>query len=311
MNPTHSPFRIQKILFPTDFSKSSEAAASHVTGLAHVTNAKVYLLNVVPWLSGWHGASEPEFAVSDDVLRKLTINQKAIEASCLKMLETLRLRHFQDTESDLLIRTGSVAESIVDYAQEIRADLIMMPTRGLGPPRPFLIGPVTAKVLHDSRCAVWTSPHPRELDMFHRYRQIVCAMDYRFLSRDLLARAAEVTKFWGARLSLVSAIPCPVSGPIPCVTHESVRLLKNETVSGLHHLLNELRVEASLCVIEGPVGEVIRGAATMEDADLVVIGRGHLDDQMGHLRTHAYEIIWNSPCPVLSLASESAGSLPA
>jgi hypothetical protein len=39
----------------------------------------------------------------------------------------------------------------------------------------------------------------------------------------------------------------------------------------------------------------------MEDGDLVVIGHGHLAEPSGHLHTHAYEIIWNAPCPVLSL----------
>jgi nucleotide-binding universal stress UspA family protein len=63
----------------------------------------------------------------------------------------------------------------------------------------------------------------------------------------------------------------------------------------------ELEIKAPLHVLEGSTGEVIRQAAAMEDADLVVVGRGHLNEQMGQLRTHAYEIIWNSPCPVLSL----------
>ena len=64
-----------------------------------------------------------------------------------------------------------------------------------------------------------------------------------------------------------------------------------------HHLLREINLKASLHVLHGSTGEAIRQAALMEDADLVVIGRGHLDEHMGQLRTHAYEIIWNSPCP--------------
>ncbi|MGA8593315.1 MAG: universal stress protein [Bryobacteraceae bacterium] len=77
--------------------------------------------------------------------------------------------------------------------------------------------------------------------------------------------------------------------------------VKKETTCALRHLLQELSIDASLHVLEGTIGEVIRQGAAMEDGDLVVIGRGHLDEPSGHLRTHAYEIIWNSPCPVLSL----------
>ena len=51
----------------------------------------------------------------------------------------------------------------------------------------------------------------------------------------------------------------------------------------------------------GNVGDVIRQAATMEDADLIVLGRGRLKERMGHLVSHTYEIIWDAPCPVLTL----------
>jgi hypothetical protein len=36
-------------------------------------------------------------------------------------------------------------------------------------------------------------------------------------------------------------------------------------------------------------------------ADLVIISRGHMHDTLGRLRTHAYEVIWESICPVLTL----------
>jgi nucleotide-binding universal stress UspA family protein len=298
---TQSPFHIKQILFPTDFSRSSESAASHVAGFAKEVGAKVAILNVVSWLAGWHGKSEPHFIFSDNVLKELALNEQDIEAACLKRLEAFKEQHFQNLECNLCIRTGGVAESIAEYAQEIETDLVMMPTRGGWPPRRFLIGSVTAKVLHDVRCAVWTSPHPAELEPFRPYRQIVCAMDYRLLSRDLLARASEVATVFQSRLSVMTAIPCPAISLVPCAERESVRSLKNESVSALKHLLRDLSLDASLHVLEGTVGEAVRQTLAMEDGDLVVIGRGHLDEPFGHLRTHAYEIIWNSPCPVLSV----------
>ncbi|HSU29717.1 MAG TPA: universal stress protein [Bryobacteraceae bacterium] len=298
---TQPPFNIEQILFPTDFSKPSEAAAPHVAGLAKAVNARATILNVVPWISGWHGASAPHVVVGDDVLRKLELSQEESEASALKALEALERQYFQNIQCDLSIKTGGVAESIVEHAQKIQADLIMMPTRGFGPSRPFLIGSVTAKVLHDARCAIWTTPHPRELEGFRPYRQIICAMDYRALSRDLLTRALQLARLFESRLSLVSAIPCPANGSVPCTGRRSVRLLKSETESVLRQLLQELSIDAPIHVLEGTVGEVIRTAVAMEDGDLVVIGRGNFEEPSGHLLTHAYEIIWNSPSPVLSL----------
>ncbi|MGA8595805.1 MAG: universal stress protein [Bryobacteraceae bacterium] len=45
---------------------------------------------------------------------------------------------------------GDPAAAIVKCAQAEQVDLIMMPTHGYGPYRKFLLGSVTAKVLHDS-----------------------------------------------------------------------------------------------------------------------------------------------------------------
>ncbi|HEY1948946.1 MAG TPA: universal stress protein [Bryobacteraceae bacterium] len=298
---TQPLFSVQHILFPTDFSKTSEAAAAHTAGLARAVNAKVSLLNVVPWLPDWYGASEPYFPVGDDVLRNLELSKKAAEASCLSLLEGLQKQYFSGIPCDLQVRTGGVAKLIVEYAQEIQADLIMIPTRGAGPMRPFLIGSVTAKVLHDAPCAVWTSPHPRELEAFRPYRQIICAVDYRAFSRELLTKAWQVARLFQSRLSVVSAIPNRITASRAAGDHQSIQAQKTETYSALKNLLAELQVNASLHVLEGMTGEVIQRAAAMEDGDLVVIGHGRLDEPFGHLRTHAFEIIWNSPCPVLSL----------
>ena len=51
---------------------------------------------------------------------------------------------------------------------------------------------------------------------------------------------------------------------------------------------------------EGDVAHAVCGYAKSVGAHLVVIGRGK-DRQMGRLRTNAYGIIRQSPCPVLSI----------
>jgi len=54
-------------------------------------------------------------------------------------------------------------------------------------------------------------------------------------------------------------------------------------------------------VENGPVEEVVKAAALDYGADLVVIGRGSMQKPLGRLTSHAYAIIRNAPCPVLSL----------
>ena len=57
---------------------------------------------------------------------------------------------------------GDASEVITKYAAEHGTDLIMMPTHGYGVFRGLLLGSVTAKVLHDAVCPVWTAVHVEE-----------------------------------------------------------------------------------------------------------------------------------------------------
>jgi nucleotide-binding universal stress UspA family protein len=175
--------------------------------------------------------------------------------------------------------------------------MIMMATRGFGPKRRFMIGSTTAKVLHDAPCAVWISPHPCELAPFHAHRNIVIVMNYRKLSAGLLFRASEIADRFGASVSVHSAIPA-----LGTPENALALKLKQEIAATIKSQLAREKLKASIHLIKGDSGEVIGQVATeIAAADLIVIGRGHLDEAAGHLRRHTYEITWNAPCPVITL----------
>ena len=86
----------RNILFPTDFSKSSEAIIGHVVGLASAFNAKVWLLSVVPSLADFHGVSENYFGpLSDAALANLDRDRKLLETDRLRKLECLQKQLFR------------------------------------------------------------------------------------------------------------------------------------------------------------------------------------------------------------------------
>jgi nucleotide-binding universal stress UspA family protein len=290
------PFR--SILFPTDFSKSSEAIAEHVAGIAKILSTKVWLLSIEPWLEAWHGSSESYFGPFTESARVRLEHERQVSSDLrMKVLERFQKQYFSSVETECCVLGGGVAETIVDFAKEKNVGMIMMATRGFGPKRRFMIGSTTAKVLHDAPCAVWTSPHPREMEPFHPYRNIVIAMNYRKLSADLLVRASEIADKFGASLSVYTAVPTADSPD-----HGLFLKKKQEIAATIKSQLAREKLKASVHLIEGDPGEVIGQVATeIADADLIVTGRGHLDEAEGHLRTHNYEIIWNAPCPVITL----------
>jgi len=69
----------------------------------------------------------------------------------------------------------------VKLAQEEGTDLIVLPTHGYGGVRRFILGSITAKVLHDADCPVLTGTHIAETaenqPLF--FPNIVCAVGFR------------------------------------------------------------------------------------------------------------------------------------
>ena len=52
-----------------------------------------------------------------------------------------------------------------------------------------------------------------------------------------------------------------------------------------------------VCLEGGEVSDAVRAVALQYQADLVVIGRGRIHETFGRLRTHAYAIVRDAPCP--------------
>jgi len=72
-------------------------------------------------------------------------------------------------------------------------------------------------------------------------------------------------------------------------------------VKEIQKLRREAGTDAELCLEAGDVSKIVRGEALRHAADLVIIGRGHIQETLGRLRTHEHVIIRESPCPVLSI----------
>ena len=69
----------------------------------------------------------------------------------------------------------------------------------------------------------------------------------------------------------------------------------------LEELLAEVGVDAVVVLDDGDAPRVVRNVAGSIGADLVVIGRHAGAGILGRLREHAYAIIRESPCPVVSV----------
>lgn len=261
--------------------------------------------------------------------------------SLVDMGEMLRLRkapfdaflasEFQDLRFvRRILRFGDPVQLILEYARKLRPALIMMPTHGMGTFRRLILGSVTAKVLHDAECPVWTNAH---IEIAHpenvhpeRCSKILCALNLQErTARDALAGggepprpaalcatasgdagavlsyAAQLAQMFGAELRLVHAVPASESLTTRYFDTELVTALTGMARTKIAELQSAAGTQAQVTIRGGEPAHVIRDVAIESQADLVVIGRGVLTEKLGRLRTQCYAIIRDSPCPVWSV----------
>ncbi len=277
-------FPPKKILFPVDFSERCTAAARMAETFAGHFESELTLLHV----------QEP-FTYNDVPFDPTPLSKQQLGGYLAD-----ELKHF-DVQRVLL--HGDPAIKIAEYAHSNRFDLIMLPTHGYGRFRRLILGSVTAKVLHDAQCPVWTGVHmehvPRLEDI--AFRKVVCAVDLGKQSCAALRWANLFAAEMDAELSIVHAIPeAKDMGVLYGDTAMRDRLVQvaTEKVEGLQSGFGR---PASISVMTDDVAVVVCGWTAHQKADLLVIGRSQEDGMLGRLRTNAYSIIRQSPCPVVSV----------
>ena len=283
---------IKHILFPIDFSQRCCQAAPVDHALASRFGAKITLLSAIPpiWQLGiGDGAGIP-------------VDMEELRRDLETRLNGTFVREFKGLTVQRIAEVGDPSEVITRFAHAEGVDLIMMPTHGYGPFRTLLLGSVTAKVLHDAECPVWTATHTEQISM-HRIAggNVLCAIDATPQSVPLIKWAAEYAELTGAQLRLVHAISGISGWPERRLDQELEETLKKNARGVIEDLQRSIGITAPLFVGVGEVADVVRAEAEGQDSDLILIGRGILHETMGRLRTHSYGIIRHAPCPVLSV----------
>lgn len=279
------------ILFPVDFSERSQSLRPYVKAMAEQFKAKLTVMNVVEIPVETMGGIDRSYPVVFDF--------PAMKPHIMEMLKDYTVVPGADT----VAVDGDPTFNIAEYARDHGVDLIMMPTHGYGKFRSLLMGLVVSKVLHDADCAVWTAPHAEDPGMRAHMpcHNILVAVDRGVEQAPVLRCAAQMAKEMGATLSLVHAVPGAEAHPFETGSDEFSLFLLDAARKEMAKLQAEAGTSFEATIAAGKVGDVVRQTALDRHADLTIIGRGVMHETFGRLRTQSYQIIRESPCPVLSL----------
>lgn len=136
------------ILFPTDGSEAARAATDTVFELAAIHHARVHAVHSIELLTF-------ELELDDETRDQAVAEAEAILAA----VEAAGEEHDVPTGTSLIDRPGPVAQDILTAAEEVGADVIVLPRRGgTGEFPPPVLGGVTDRVLRLSDVPVVVIP---------------------------------------------------------------------------------------------------------------------------------------------------------
>jgi nucleotide-binding universal stress UspA family protein len=136
------PWVKQKVVVPIDFSDESIAAIDVAREIA-TTADQIHLVHVLPDLV----PVDP----SDDAWQTLN-DESRIKQALLDMSQRLADEKYAAMPRKVLI--GDPGHSLTNYARELGADLIVMPSHGRTGLARMLIGSVAERVLRLAHCPV-------------------------------------------------------------------------------------------------------------------------------------------------------------
>ena len=296
--------QLQKILFPTDFSKCAEQALAHAVFLAEKYGAEIHVLHVITIFEDQPSVVSNEIAETKEMVRKL---EDIAEKQLNKIVDSHSADDIKITTE--VKRSLSAAPAILEYASENKIDLIVMGThgrRGLGH---LLLGSAAEEVIRLAPCPVFTIRELKEPKPVMQVNNILVPIDFSNYSEKALAYASEIAQSYNAQLQLLHIIE-ETMHPAFSVTGKSsifdlVPGIKDDSKKRTEKMLNKFvsdKVKSKVFIQGGRAANDIIKFAKENSTDLIVIATHGLTGLEHMLLGSVTEkVVRMAHCPVFTV----------
>lgn len=137
-----------KVMWATDGSEHADRAMTYAVQVAKSDGAELHVVHVVEKLVSGRASGLDAFGNEDEIKAKVEQQATTVAAD-------------SDVRTSIHIAAGlstRIADRIAEIAQDVDADLIVVGTRGHGALGSLMLGGVTQRLLHVSRCPVLAVP---------------------------------------------------------------------------------------------------------------------------------------------------------
>jgi nucleotide-binding universal stress UspA family protein len=286
---------IDHVLIATDFSQQSELALQFGMDFALLFGANAEIAYVLPTeqyvLAGGEGLLAGRDAVRSDLL--------ALKA---KLRRTAA--YDDDTECQVTMLEGPVADSLLDCAHEKRADLIVVGTHGRGGLGKAFLGSVAERIFRHSSVPVLTiGPNIHRRQRPAKLRHILAPCDLAATSHPAVHYACALAASQHTWLTVLHVVD---------QADEGMKIDTECVKAGIRERLTEIvgddgaGLEVNYRVEVGRVASMILEVAAGANSDLIVLGvrpsTGMFDRFAWPV---AYELVCGARCPVLTIRQTS------
>ncbi len=186
---------MKTILFPTDFSKNAAHASLYADMLAKLYNADLIFLHVhyIPMV--------PESHHSSEVMKAISQNEKKVKEDL--DLFTKQFLHDSNLPSEKITQRivyGIPSEKIVEIANSVKANMIVMGTQGASDMIGKWLGTNAQTVMKTAECPVFTIP---KKGLIENPKKILYAADFKLNEISAIEKLLYMAKPLGASCKVV------------------------------------------------------------------------------------------------------------
>jgi nucleotide-binding universal stress UspA family protein len=144
--------RLQTILFGADFTDNSRAALDYAVTLAKLAGARLHVLHVIGEL-----ADQRRSRIQPETFELMV---KEVEIHAIQEMKSFCATHLAGIPHSSEVVLGVPYQQIIERAEGVNADLIVIGTHGHTPLETFLVGSTAERVVRRSKIAVLTVRAP-------------------------------------------------------------------------------------------------------------------------------------------------------
>ena len=279
---------ISNMAVATDFSPWSDRAMQHALVIARWYGASLHII---------HTIRPSEFSFVPDLMVQL---DELAERDCEDLMGRLRAAHKLDNIAHHLWNLDGEVSTFGDFVRDQKIDLLVLGTRGRSGISKLLLGSVAQEIFHCVSCPVLTvGPWSRGAASRLALKNVLFATDLSAQSTAALPYVLAAAKSWRAAVDVLHV--CSLDRSDGDFRMQVYRRKLDALAA------REPWLSIRYHVLPGEPSSAVLDFAGQNKEDLIVLG---LDDHrslyQGPPLSHAYEIVRQARCPVLSVRSAPA-----